>query len=55
MKSLLAVLAVIFLGWPALIVGYAAGAIKSGFLIGVFLYDKHEEEAIDKFYAGRKE
>ena len=59
MKLLLNVLSVVFLGWPALIVGYVVAAIKSGYLTGAFLYYKAEEEAMDKFTwkakAGRKE
>lgn len=49
MGILLNVLAVVFLGWPALVVGYLVAAIKNGYLVGVHIYGKHEDEALHKF------
>ena len=49
MKYIVNVLSVLFFGWPSLVIGYIATAIKSGFDTGVDLYNRHEVAAIDKF------
>lgn len=41
------VLCMIFLGYPAMFVGYLFGAVKSGFSTGVFFYDRHETQILE--------
>lgn len=49
MGILFNVLAVFFIGWPSMVVGYIATAIKAGYLTGAHFYNAHESAAIDKF------
>jgi hypothetical protein len=43
------ILALIVIEWPALVIGYVTTAIKKGYKTGVFLHDRHEKAALDKF------
>jgi len=49
MKYLGNILTTLLLGWPALVVGYAYAALKSGFLTGQAMQDRHEVAAIKRF------
>ena len=47
MKLFINFLAVLVVGWPALIVGYLYAAMVGGIKSGMLLYDEHENSAID--------
>jgi len=49
MKHLANILTMMLLGRPALIVGYACAAIRSGFSLGAFIHAQHEVAAIKRF------
>lgn len=49
MKYAVNIAAVVLLGWPALMLGYAWAAIRAGWSTGSFLYNRHEDAAIAKF------
>lgn len=53
MKYMVNLLAVTFIGWPAVIVGYLWSAAASGWSTGAFLYERHEAAAIKKFVKER--
>ena len=55
MKYVINIMAVTLFGWPALIVGYICRTIVSGFEAGTFIYERHEDAAIDKFTKKPKE
>ena len=48
-KYLANILTTVLLCWPALVVGYAYAAIRSGFSAGTFMQDQHEIAAIKRF------
>lgn len=49
MNYVLNFITVLFFAWPAQIIGYIVAAIVSGYKTGVFLYNRHEQAAINKF------
>lgn len=49
MKCVVNAVVMITLGWPSLVVGYLAAAIKDGFTTGAFLYGRHCDAVIRKF------
>lgn len=49
MKYVFNVVATLLFGWPALVVGYVFGSIASGWSVGRFLQNMHEDAAIEKF------
>jgi hypothetical protein len=49
MKHAINVLALVFVGYPCLAVGYVVAAAVSGFRTGAYFYDKHEDAAIKRF------
>jgi len=49
MKYVINMVAVVLIGWPALIVGYIWKLIVSGFEAGTCIFEKHQAAAIDKF------
>lgn len=44
-------LVMLFACWPAIVVGYVVGAIRSGWETGLFFQDKHEAEAVARINA----
>lgn len=49
MKYLFATLFALFFTWPALVLGYAWGAICVGFCVGRDVYEDHAAAAVEKF------
>lgn len=51
--SVVNVMALVLLGFPAYVLGYAWAAIKAGWQTGMFSYDRQEGEACDYFEGKR--
>lgn len=49
MKYLINFLAIVFVSWPALVVGYAFEAAKDGFKIGRNICKKHGDDLLERF------
>jgi hypothetical protein len=49
MKYVFSCLSVTFVGYPTLVLSYLWSAAKSGWSLGAFLYQRHEDAAIAKF------
>lgn len=49
MKYVLCTLSMILLSWPSVVIGYIVAAIASGFSVGRFLHERHEQDNINKF------
>lgn len=54
-QSVLRILVVLLIGWPACVVGYVFAAIQSGFFVGRWFYRKHEDAAIKRLNAETEE
>jgi hypothetical protein len=54
MKFVINPICTLLLGWPAMFVGYLYAALLSGFKNGVFFYERHQDECLDKFARNRK-
>ncbi len=49
MRHVVSLIFTVVFAWPALVIGYIFGAIKTGFEAGEILYDQHTENAV-KFF-----
>ncbi len=49
MKYTINIFSILIFTWPAMVLGYLWGAVSGGFIAGIYLHEKHADEALAKF------